>query len=37
MVIPDDRKMQGFKAPATAAEVREAYRGWSPTYVFPSP
>ncbi|KPM42900.1 hypothetical protein AK830_g3613 [Neonectria ditissima] len=30
MVIPDDRKMKGFKAPANVAEVRNAYRGWSP-------
>jgi salicylate hydroxylase len=30
MVIPDDRKMQGYKAPATASEVRNAYTGWSP-------
>ncbi|EGY16165.1 hypothetical protein VD0002_g1119 [Verticillium dahliae] len=30
MVIPDDRKMKGYKAPATASEVREAYKGWSP-------
>lgn len=36
MVIPDDRKMQGYKAPATATEVRKAYKGWSPTYVYPS-
>lgn len=30
MVIPDDKKMQGFKAPANAFEVRNAYKGWSP-------
>ncbi|KAJ9138237.1 Monooxygenase FAD-binding protein [Pleurostoma richardsiae] len=30
MVIPDDRKMKGYKAPANVAEVRKAYRGWSP-------
>ncbi|KAM5344312.1 hypothetical protein ACJ41O_012849 [Fusarium nematophilum] len=30
MVIPDDRKMKGFKAPANASEVRNAYKGWSP-------
>lgn len=30
MVIPDDRTMKGYKAPANASEVREAYRGWSP-------
>ncbi|KAH6688486.1 salicylate hydroxylase [Plectosphaerella plurivora] len=30
MVIPDDRKMKGYKAPANASEVRNAYTGWSP-------
>lgn len=30
MVIPDDRTMKGYKAPANASEVRAAYRGWSP-------
>ncbi|KAF7554461.1 hypothetical protein G7Z17_g2931 [Cylindrodendrum hubeiense] len=30
MVIPDDRKMKGYKAPANASEVRNAYKGWSP-------
>lgn len=30
MVIPDDRKMQGYKAPAKGSEVRNAYKGWSP-------
>lgn len=29
MVIPDDRKMKGYKTPATASEVRNAYKGWS--------
>jgi salicylate hydroxylase len=29
MVIPDDRTMVGYKAPATADQVREAYSGWS--------
>ncbi|KAK3115297.1 hypothetical protein LTR53_005520 [Teratosphaeriaceae sp. CCFEE 6253] len=29
MVIPDDKKMQGYKAPATGKEVREAYAGWN--------
>jgi len=33
MVIPDDRKMVGYKAPASAAEVKKAYTGWNPTYV----
>jgi len=30
MVIPDDQKMQGYKAPATGEEVRKAYAGWNP-------
>ena len=29
MVIPDDRKMKGYRAPANAEEVRKAYTGWS--------
>ncbi|GME49438.1 Monooxygenase FAD-binding protein [Neofusicoccum parvum] len=29
MVIPDDRTMKGYKAPANAEEVRKAYTGWS--------
>lgn len=30
MVIPDDRTMKGYKAPANSAEVRKAYQGWCP-------
>ncbi|KAF4547700.1 FAD-binding domain-containing protein 8 [Elsinoe fawcettii] len=30
MVIPDDKKMKGYKVPATASEVKAAYRGWNP-------
>lgn len=33
MVIPDDRTMKGYKAPANSAEVRAAYKGWSSMYV----
>jgi hypothetical protein len=29
MVIPDDRTMKGYKAPATSNDVRKAYRGWN--------
>lgn len=29
MVIPDDRKMEGYKAPAKGSGVRNAYKGWS--------
>ncbi|EMC95135.1 hypothetical protein BAUCODRAFT_149158 [Baudoinia panamericana UAMH 10762] len=29
MVIPDDEKMKGYKAPATGEEVRQAFAGWS--------
>ncbi|KAH9215624.1 salicylate hydroxylase [Leptodontidium sp. 2 PMI_412] len=31
MVIPDDKKMVGYKAPASATEVKKAYTGWNPT------
>ncbi|PSK48656.1 Kynurenine 3-monooxygenase [Elsinoe australis] len=30
MVIPDDKKMKGYRAPTNASEVRDAYKGWSP-------
>ncbi|KAF4304234.1 Monooxygenase FAD-binding protein [Botryosphaeria dothidea] len=30
MVIPDDRTMKGYRAPANAEEVRKAYTGWAP-------
>lgn len=33
MVIPDDHKMTGFKALATANEVRHAFKDWSPMCV----
>lgn len=33
MVIPDDHKMTGLKAPATANEVRHAFKDWSPMWV----
>jgi len=33
MVIPDDKKMKGYKAPANAEEVRNAYNGWNPMFV----
>ncbi|OBT75480.1 hypothetical protein VF21_04900 [Pseudogymnoascus sp. 05NY08] len=31
MVIPDDKTMIGYKAPASATEVRKAYKGWNKT------
>ncbi|KAH6642750.1 salicylate hydroxylase [Boeremia exigua] len=30
MVIPDDNTMVGYKAPASASEVRTAFAGWNP-------
>ncbi|KAH7089249.1 salicylate hydroxylase [Paraphoma chrysanthemicola] len=30
MVIPDDNKMSGYKAPSSATEVRKAFAGWNP-------
>ncbi|CZR68029.1 uncharacterized protein PAC_17928 [Phialocephala subalpina] len=29
MVIPDDRKVVGYKAPCSATEVKRAYTGWN--------
>lgn len=29
MVIPDDRKMVGYRAPANVAEIQQAYKGWA--------
>ena len=33
MVIPDDHSMVGYKAPASASEVRKAFKGWNPVLV----
>ncbi|KAH7389972.1 salicylate hydroxylase [Pyrenochaeta sp. MPI-SDFR-AT-0127] len=30
MVIPDDRTMKDYRAPANASEVRQAFSGWAP-------
>ena len=30
VVIPDDHKMVGYKAPSSATEVKKAFAGWNP-------
>lgn len=37
MVIPDDRSMVGYKAPATSNEVRKAFSGWNVMSVIQEP
>lgn len=37
MVIPDDRSMVGYKAPATSEEVRKAFSGWNVMSVIQEP